>query len=104
MYYDDEVAGQGRGNVVDKEKGSYGNQSDAEQNRGINASLAVLSEEGANIRIVLGGWKVQKVSNYEHDNSSYQHPLAPDGGSLQDGVLLGLNAEGSHDVGSRENY
>ena len=55
MYYDDEVAGQSRGDVVDKEKGSYGNQSDAEQNRGINASLAVLPEEGANIRIVLGG-------------------------------------------------
>ena len=55
LYYDDEVAGQGRGDVVDKEEGGYGNQSDAEQNRGINASLAVLSEEGANIRIVLGG-------------------------------------------------
>ena len=104
LYYDDEVAGQGRGDVVDKEEGGYGNQSDAEQNRGINASLAVLSEEGANIRIVLGGWKVQKVSNYEHDNSSYQHPLAPDGGSLQDGVLLGLNAEGSHNVGGWENH
>ena len=41
--------------MVDKEEGGYGNQPDAEQNRGINANLAVFPEEGANVRVVLGG-------------------------------------------------
>ena len=58
LYYYDEVAGQGRGDVVDKKKGSYDNQSDAEQNRGIDTGLAVLPEESTNVRVVLGGRKV----------------------------------------------
>ena len=71
MDYDDKVAGQGRGDVVDKEEGGYGYQPDTEQNRGINTNLAVFPEKGANVRVILGGWKVQKVSYYEHYDSCY---------------------------------